>query len=75
MARPKRLSEPFWDYSGSEVWEGPIARAGSYPLHPAGKALADLRIGNRIVRKADGGRRPKGIREIPAEERDKDETG
>ena len=29
--------------------------------------LADLAIGDRIVRKADGGRRPQSIREIPVE--------
>jgi hypothetical protein len=29
--------------------------------------LVDLGIGDRIVRKPDGGRRPKVIREIPAE--------
>jgi len=29
--------------------------------------LADLGIGGRIVRKADGGRRPKAIQEIPTQ--------
>jgi hypothetical protein len=28
--------------------------------------LADLPVGDILVRKADGGRRPKAIREIPA---------
>ena len=35
------------------------------PLHPAEEVLADVGIGDRIVRKADGGRRPKTIWEIP----------
>jgi hypothetical protein len=35
------------------------------PLHRADEVLADLGIGVRIARKADGGRRPKSIREIP----------
>jgi len=39
--------------------------ADGYPLHRANEALADLRIGFRIVRKGDGGRRPKCIREMP----------
>ena len=29
--------------------------------------LADLPVGDRIVRKADGGRRPEAIREIPVQ--------
>ena len=33
------------------------------------RMLADLAISDRLVRKADGGRRPKAIRGIPAEER------
>ncbi len=36
-----------------------------YPLHQAGKVLPDVAISGRIVRKADGGRRPKAIWEIP----------
>ena len=36
------------------------------PVHPAGEVHADVGAGDRIVRKADGGRRPKTIREIPS---------
>jgi hypothetical protein len=35
------------------------------PRRRAENALADLAVGDRIVRKADGGRRPKSIWEIP----------
>ena len=36
-----------------------------YPRRRAGRVLADHAVGDRIVRKADGGRRPNVIREIP----------
>ena len=51
-----------------------LAAAG-YPLHRADKVLADLGIGVRIVRKADGGRQPKSIREIPDQSRQASMTG
>jgi len=38
-----------------------------YPLRRPERILADLPIGDRIGQKADGGRRPKAIREIPGE--------
>jgi len=41
-----------------------LATAG-YPLRRAERMLADLAIGDRLVRKADGGRRPNVIRQIP----------
>ena len=44
------------------------------PFHPAEEALADAGIGDRIVRRADGGRRPKSIREISVEKDSKRDT-
>ena len=37
--------------------------------------LADLSNGDRIVRKADGGRRPEAMREIPAKEKPAKDMG
>ena len=53
-------------YAGRFGQRHGLATAG-YPLHRAERMLADLAIGDRLVRKADGGRRPKAIREIPVE--------
>lgn len=43
-----------------------MAMAG-FVLRRAEEAFADLAVRDGIVRKADGGRRPKAIREIPGQ--------
>jgi len=50
--------------SGKTVYGGLRAYRRGYPLRRADNALADLAIGDKLVRKADGGRRPKSIRAI-----------
>jgi len=42
-----------------------LAMAG-YPLRRAERMLADLAIGDRLVKEADGGRRREAIQETPS---------
>jgi hypothetical protein len=52
-------------FTVSSVWSLGGLKVRGYPLRPVENSLAGLAIGDIFVRKADGGRRPKAIREIP----------
>ena len=75
-SRPRLRSPAAWDGTADStfVWQrtanapsvarSPLESDAPIPLHPAEKEIADARIRDTIVTKADGGRRQEAIQDI-----------